>query len=69
MNDNKKEFRYYLAVAFLVFLLAWFSLGAALIVWIGISEIAILGYGTASGVFLKCFSDMWQFFYRKKNAD
>lgn len=58
-------FRDILAVAFIVFILAWFTLVAYLIKMVGVNELEALGLGAATGVFLKSFSDMWQFYFRK----
>lgn len=60
-----KNFRDVLALSFLIFILVWF-LGWGAFVWkIGVTPLEALGVGTASGVFLKCFADVIQFYFRK----
>ena len=63
------RFRDWLAIGFLVFLLAWFIGWGYFVYMIGVSVLEALGIGTASGIFLKCFADMWQFYFRKRPAD
>jgi hypothetical protein len=45
----------------------------AVFIWltteVGISNMEALGVGTIIGVMLKAFSDMWQFYFRKKESD
>ncbi|MEE9569000.1 MAG: hypothetical protein V3W37_06405 [Candidatus Binatia bacterium] len=58
-----------LARWFLAFLLVWFG-GWAVFIWqVGVSPMEALGIGTATGVFLKSFADMWQFYFRKKGPE
>jgi len=63
------KFRDILALSFMGFVLIWF-LGWGAFVWqIGVTPLEALGVGTASGVFLKCFADVIQFYFRKKPED
>lgn len=62
-------FKNFLSIFYLMFLMLWFWLGATL-AFNDPSTLEAFGFGVASGVFLKGFSDMWQFWWRKspKNA-
>jgi len=66
---NRIVFRDILSIVFLVFLTGWFVLIAYLVRMAGVSVIEALGLGTVTGIFLKAFSDMWQFYYRKAPSD
>jgi len=58
--------RHTLALSFMVFLIIWFAfLFLVVYVFTGVSIIEALALGTATGVFLSCFKDMWQFYFRK----
>ena len=62
----KIKFRDWLAMGFLLFLLVWFGGWGWFVANFSVSVLEALGIGTASGIFLKCFADMWQFYFRKK---
>lgn len=59
------KFRNFLTIIFLLFLLGWFYFVFHLLVVVGIDAVEALSVGTATGIFLKAFSDTWQFYYRK----
>lgn len=63
------KIRDYLAMGFLVFLLAWFGGWGWFVSQFDVTVLEALGIGTATGVFLACFKDMWQFYFRKRPAD
>jgi len=60
--------RDFLAVIFLFFVFGWFVFVVYLHVCIGIEGWGQTVVDVASGVFLACFKDMWQFFFRKKES-
>lgn len=54
-----------MAYIFLVFIFLWY-IGVVLAVkFLGLSVMEGVGLGTAGGVFLGAFKDMWQFLWRK----
>ena len=56
-----------MAYIFLAFIFLWY-IGVVLAVkLLGISVMEGVGLGTAGGVFLGAFKDMWQFLWRKAN--
>lgn len=57
-----------LVYAYFLFLMLWFGFVFALVKFIGISVLEALGIGTASGIFLAAFKDMWQFIWRKASS-
>lgn len=57
-----------LAIIYLPFMLLWFSLVAWIALKADLSTLEALGVGTATGIFLACFKDMWQFYFRKKEG-
>lgn len=57
--------RMVLAFLLFVFLGGWFAFIAVMIYNFDMGVYEGLGLGTVTGVFLKAFSDMWQFFFRK----
>ncbi len=50
---------------YLVFLLIWYTGTVLAVKYLGISVMEGVGLGTAGGVFLGSFKDMWQFIWRK----
>ena len=59
-------FRQNLVYAYLLFLLLWFGLLSFVVLYLEVGTLEALGLGTATGVFLAAFKDMWQFIWRKK---
>lgn len=57
--------RMVLAFLLFIFLAGWFGFIAIMIYNFDMGVYEGLGLGTVTGVFLKAFSDMWQFFFRK----
>lgn len=56
-----------MAYIFLIFMFVWF-LGVVLAVkFLTLSVVEGIGLGTAGGVFLSAFKDMWQFLWRKSS--
>lgn len=56
-----------LVYVYFLFLIIWFGFIFTLVKYIGVTVLEALGIGTASGIFLACFKDMWQFIWRKAN--
>jgi len=56
-----------MAYAFIVFLLIWFGGVILAVKFLTISVMEGVGLGTAGGVFLGAFKDMWQFLWRKQS--
>jgi len=52
----------------LLFLPAWFVAMIYVACTYPLSTFEMLGIGTINGVFLACFKDMWQFYFRKKES-
>lgn len=52
---------------YLVFLLIWYGGTVLAVKYLGISVMEGVGLGTAGGVFLGAFKDMWQFMWRKSS--
>lgn len=69
--EEKKEAsrsltRMVLSIAFMFFLATWFTLLVIIAEFYTLDTIQALGLGTVTGILLKSFSDMWQFYFRKK---
>ena len=60
-----QQYRQALSVAYLLFLIAWFLFVAWVFYDFEINEIEAMGIGTATGIFIAKFSDMWQFVWRR----
>jgi len=54
-----------MAYIFLVFIFLWYIGVVVAVKVLGISVMEGVGLGTAGGVFLGAFKDMWQFLWRK----
>jgi len=50
----------------IVFMPLWFIFVAWVVIEYSLNTAEAIGIGTANGVFLACFKDMWQFYFRKK---
>lgn len=57
-----------LALYYLPFMLVWFGLLIWVALKVELNTLEALGIGTATGIFLACFKDMWQFYFRKKES-
>ena len=57
-----------LAIFYLPFILVWFAFVAWLVIKVEVTSLEAIGVGTATGIFLACFKDMWQFYFRKKES-
>jgi len=64
-----KNVRDLLGVLFMPFFIIWLVAIAFMVKYLDLDTVSALGLGTATGVFLKAFSDMWQFYYRKRGDD
>ena len=60
---NRERMAYF----FLVYVFVWYILVIVAAKCLGISVLEGVGLGTAGGVFLGAFKDMWQFLWRKAN--
>jgi hypothetical protein len=58
-----------MAYAFLAFLLVWYAGTILAVRWLGLSVMEGVGLGTAGGVFIGAFKDMWQFFWRTASPE
>jgi hypothetical protein len=54
-----------MAYLFMGFILVWYGGTVLAVKYLGISVLEGVGLGTAGGVFIKSFSDMWFFLWRK----
>lgn len=50
---------------YLVFVFLWYTGVTLAVKFLSLSAIEGIGLGTAGGVFLSAFKDMWQFLWRK----
>ena len=50
---------------FLVFIAVWYAGVILAVKFLGLSVMEGVGLGTAGGVFIGAFKDMWQFIWRK----
>lgn len=64
----KMSIRDRLAIIYLPFMLLWFGFVAWIASSVDLNTLEALGIGTATGIFLACFKDMWQFYFRKKES-
>ena len=62
---TRDKFRQRLTFVYLAFLMVWFVFIAVLVWRVGIGVVEALALGTATGIFLAAFKDMWQFVWRK----
>jgi hypothetical protein len=53
---------------YITFLLIWYAGTLIAIKYLGLSAIEGVGLGTAGGVFLGGFQNMWQFLWRKPSG-
>jgi hypothetical protein len=53
-----------MAYLFMLFVFLWYLLVVISVKWLTISVMEGVGLGTAGGVFLGAFKDMWQFLWR-----
>jgi hypothetical protein len=58
-----------MAYIFLGFILLWYILVTLAVKFMTISVLEGVGLGTAGGVFLGAFKDMWQFLWRKASPE
>jgi hypothetical protein len=56
--------RQMMAYAFMVFILIWYAGILIAVKYLGVSVMEGVGLGTAGGVFVGSFKDMWQFLWR-----
>lgn len=56
--------RQFMVYAFLIFLLIWYTGVVLAVKFLGISVMEGVGLGTAGGVFIGAFQNMWQFIWR-----
>jgi len=63
------NFRDWFSIGYMGFVLIWFVVWGFIIALYGVSVGEALGIGTASGIFLKGFGDITQFYFRKRPAD
>ena len=66
MEWRKHTLRHVLAILYLPFLLLWFLFVLWVVIEFDLGAYEGLGLGTATGIFLGSFKDMWQFIWRKK---
>ena len=66
MKFAPQNFNDFLAVMYLPFLMLWFCVVGFLVFKVGTDSVETLGLGTATGVFLTGFSNMWQFYFRQR---
>lgn len=60
---NRERMAYF----FVVFIFLWYVFVTVAVKYLGISVLEGVGLGTAGGVFLGAFKDMWQFLWRKSS--
>jgi hypothetical protein len=58
-----------MAYIFLGFILLWYILVTLAVKFMTVSVLEGVGLGTAGGVFLGAFKDMWQFLWRKASPE
>lgn len=64
-NEPSAVNRQFMAYSFMVFILIWYGGTVLAVKYLGVDTIEGVGLGTAGGVFIKSFSDMWFFLWRK----
>ena len=66
IQEAKDNFRRQLTWAYIfLFMPVWFGFVAFAVFSFNMSKLELLSLGTATGLFLSCFKDMWQFIWRK----
>jgi len=60
------KFRKRIAYMFIGFLIIWFSFLFFAALRLDIGKLEAIGLGTATGIFLAAFKDMWFFIWRKR---
>jgi hypothetical protein len=58
-----------LALMYFPFVIIWVIMLAIIFKYIGVTVIEALGLGTATGVILSKFSDIYQFYFRKAKTE
>jgi len=58
-----------LAILYLPFLLIWIVIVAGIVKFLDVSVVEALGLGTATGIILATFKDIYQFYFRKAPPD
>jgi hypothetical protein len=58
-----------LAILYLPFVLVWIVLVAGIVKFLNVSVVEALGLGTATGIILATFKDIYQFYFRKAPPD
>jgi len=66
---RESSIRDILAIIYFPFLIVWFLLLAWMLMNINMDALAGVGLGSATGIFLAKFGDMWQFYFRKRPGD
>jgi hypothetical protein len=58
-----------MAILYLPFVLVWVAMVVLLAKFVGLSTIETFGLGTATGVILATFKDIYQYYFRKAPPD
>ena len=66
MKFAPQSFNDFLAVLYFPFVILWVLMLALIFKYIGVTVIEALGLGTATGVILSKFSDIYQFYFRTR---
>lgn len=63
------NFNDFLALLYFPFIIAWIVMLALIYKFVDVGIIESLGLGTATGVILSKFSDIYQFYFRKAKGE